>query len=51
MAEYGARDDANAKGMQRVVDELLEKARLHLVLFPIYFLSGDEMPPPTFTPA
>lgn len=26
-AEYGARDDADPKGMQRVVDELLEKAR------------------------
>ena len=24
-AEYGARDDADPKGMQRVVDELLEK--------------------------
>ncbi|CAM9475166.1 unnamed protein product [Scytosiphon promiscuus] len=26
-AEYGARDDADAKGMQRVVDELLEKEK------------------------
>lgn len=26
-AEYGARDDADPKGMQRVVDELLEKVR------------------------
>lgn len=27
-AEYGARDDADPKGVQRVVDELLEKARI-----------------------
>lgn len=26
-AEYGARDDADPKGMQRVVDELLEKVK------------------------
>lgn len=27
-AEYGARDDADPKGVQRAVDELLEKARI-----------------------
>lgn len=26
-AEYGTRDDADAKGVQRVVDELLEKVQ------------------------
>lgn len=31
-AEYGAKDDADAKGMQRVVDELMDKVRLRRVL-------------------
>ena len=31
-AEYGAKDDADAKGMQRVVDELMDKVRQHRVL-------------------
>ena len=38
-AEYGARDDADPKGMQRVVDELLEKVRIAVRFLVSVFVS------------